>query len=135
MAVVFPFEEQKTSIFGVIKRPVADVNFWSITLKRWVPVRMVVDTGADYTLLPKWIVGKLGVDLSRDCRKYKTAGVGGEENVFLLKGEWRAKIGEWEESVVLGFIGDSNVPPLLGRLKFMEKFKVTFDNFRTLFEK
>ena len=135
MAVVFPFEEQKTSIFGVIKRPVADVNFWSVTLKKWIPVRMVVDTGADYTLLPKWIAGKLGVDLSHDCRKYRTVGVGGKENVFLLKGEWQAKIGEWEESVVLGFIGDNNVPPLLGRLKFMEKFKVTFDNYRTLFEK
>lgn len=135
MAVVIPFEEQKTSIFGVIKRPVANVSFWSITLKKWVPVRMVVDTGADYTLLPKWVAGKLGVNLDRDCRKYKTAGVGGEENVFLLKSEWRAKIGEWEESVVLGFIGDSNVPPLLGRLKFMEKFKVTFANFRTSFEK
>lgn len=135
MAVVFPFEEQKTSIFGVIKRPIADVNFWSVTLKKWVPVRMVVDTGADYTLLPKWIAGKLGADLSRDCRKYKTAGVGGEENVFLLKSEWQAKIGEWEESVILGFIGDNNVPPLLGRLKFMDKFKVTFNNFRTSFEK
>lgn len=135
MAVVFPFEEQKTSIFGVIKRPVADVDFWSVTLEKWIPVRMVVDTGADYTLLPKWIAGKLGVDLGRDCRKYRTAGVGGEEEVFLLRGEWKAKIGEWEESVVLGFIGDNNVPPLLGRLKFMEKFKVTFNNYRTLFEK
>lgn len=135
MAVVFPFEEQRTSIFGVIKRPVADVSFWSVIFKKWVPVRMVVDTGADYTLLPKWIAGKLGVDLNRDCRRYKTAGVGGEENVFLLKKEWQAKIGEWEESVVLGFIGDNDVPPLLGRLKFMEKFKVTFDNFKTLFDK
>ena len=43
---------------------------------------MIVDTGADYTLLPRFLAPVLGIDLNKDCQKLKTSGVGGEERVF-----------------------------------------------------
>ena len=77
----------------MIKRPVADVNFWSIDLKAWVPVKMIVDTGADYTLLPLWLYSKLGVNIKKDCKKFYTAGVGGQQFVYVLKKLWKIKLG------------------------------------------
>ena len=134
MRLTFPFEEQSTKIFGVIKRPVADVLFWSTTLKDWLPVKMVVDTGADYTLLPQWLAPKLGISLIRDCRQFSTRGVGGTQTVHLVKQGWKTKLSDWKSDITLGFLVDNNIPPLLGRLHFLEKLKVTLQNFQTTFE-
>lgn len=134
MQIVFPFEKQQTTIFGVVRRPVADVSFWSDILTNWVPVKMIVDSGADYTLLPKWLAAKFGIDLSKDCRRFDTRGVGGKQAVYVVKNGWKAKIGNWENKITLGFLADDSIPPLLGRLHFLEKLKVTFENFETIFE-
>ena len=134
MRIVFPFERQQTETFGIISRPVADVFFWSKKLTGWIPVKMVVDTGADYTLLPSWLAEKLGINLTKDCRRFATYGVGGKQNVYLAKKGWKARLGTWEKIVTLGFLGDDNVPPLLGRLHFSETFKVTFVDYKTKFE-
>lgn len=133
MQIGFPFEIQETSNFGVIRRPVVDVNFWSKDLKAWVPVKMIVDTGADYTLLPLWLYSKLGVDIKKDCNHFYTSGVGGKRMVYVLKGLWKIKLGDWESNIRLGFLNDNFVPPLLGRLDCLEKIKVCFENFKTVF--
>ncbi len=132
--IVFPFEEQKTEIFGLIRRPTADVFFWSKKLTNWIPIKMVVDTGADYTLLPSWLAEKLGISLTGDCRRFVTYGVGGRQNVYLVKNGWRVKLENWGKTITVGFLGDDNIPPLLGRLHFSEDLKVTFFNFKTEFE-
>lgn len=134
MRLIFPFESQKTEIFGIIKRPVAEVLFWSKILRKWIPVKMVVDTGADYTLLPLWLSQKLGIDPKADCKKFETRGVGGSKLVFLVKNGWKAKLGSWEKNVSLGFLDDNDIPPLLGRHDFLERLKVTFEKFETKFE-
>lgn len=38
---------------------------------------MIVDTGADYTLLPRFMAEKLGINLEKDCKDFTTFGVGG----------------------------------------------------------
>lgn len=134
MRVIFPFEKQQTKIFGVMRRPIADVLFWSENLNNWIPVKMIVDTGADYTLLPIWIAQKLGVNLQKDCRRFSTRGVGGSQLVLLAKNGRRVKLGSWENKITLGFLRDNDIPPLLGRLHFLERLKVTFENFETKFE-
>lgn len=134
MRLTFPFEKQPTNIFGVIHRPIADVLFWSVPLKNWVPVKMVVDTGADYTLLPRWLAPKLGINLTRHCHAFTTHGVGGNQKVYVVTHGWKTKLGKWENDIILGFLSDDNIPPLLGRLHFLEKLKVTFENFTTTFQ-
>jgi len=94
---------------------------------------MIVDTGADYTLLPLWLYSKLGVDIKKDCNRLYTSGVGGKQLVYVLKGLWKIKLGEWESNIRLGFLNDNFVPPLLGRLDCLEKIKVCFENFKTVF--
>lgn len=70
-------------IFGFVYRPIAAVNFWSRRLKEWQEVIAIVDTGADYTLLPKFYAFDFGVNLKTECKRKTTKGVGGKELVFL----------------------------------------------------
>lgn len=57
-------------IFGEIARPVAKVFFWSKKWQSWEEIWMIVDSGADYTILPSYLSIQLGVDLKSDCQKH-----------------------------------------------------------------
>ena len=131
-SVIFPFRKEKSAIFGEIARPVAKVFFWSNKRNKWEEIWMIVDTGADYSLLPKYLSWELGVDLKRDCEEHQTAGIGGQENVFLYRAQ-KVKLVSWQGIIPIGFLENDDVPPLLGRQDFFEKFRVTFDNHKTTF--
>lgn len=133
-AALFPFERLPSKLFGTIYRPIAAVNFWSRRLKEWREVIALVDSGADYTLLPKFYADDLGVDLRRECLKKTTRGVGGEETVFLYPKMKVSFLGQ-KLMIPVGFIARDDLPPLLGRHKFLERFKVTFHRHQTRFEK
>lgn len=132
MKISFPYEVEPSQIFGVVKRPIAQVSFWSEKRKRWLNYTLIVDTGADYTLLPYSAAFDLGVDLERDCREYKTFGIGGSENVYLVKG-FKIKLGKRELKIPLGFLSRDDIPPLLGREECLNKFAVLFSGYVTLF--
>lgn len=127
MALTFPFEKTKSSLFGSIYRPVAQVYFYSETKKRWYETWMIVDTGADYTLLPKYFSERLGIDLKRDCKAFNTSGIGGSEKVY-LNSKIKARLGSWERIIPVGFLGRDEIPPLLGRHKFFETFESHFSS-------
>lgn len=131
MALTFDFEKDLSPILGEIRRPVAKVLFCATDKKRWYEVWMIVDTGADYTLLPRYFAKRLDVDLKRDCRIFKTTGVGGQEKVYFLQ-KVRAKLGDWERIVPVGFLNRDNIPPLLGRHLFMETFEILFSKKHTI---
>ena len=103
----------------------AEVLFWSKIDKYWLSVQMVIDTGADYSLLPKFMAEKLGISLKKDCRIFHTRGVGGAEKVYFLP-KTKVKLGHWERIIPVGFLDKDNIPPLLGRQKFLETFEVLF---------
>ena len=132
MAVRFPFEIKSSGVFGPIRRPVAKVDFWSRLTKNWVEIILLVDTGADYTLLPKFYAEDLGVDVERECAPHITSGVGGGERVYLLP-RMHVRIDGWELAVPVGFLERDNIPALLGRQYFLEDFKVEFHRHITAF--
>ncbi|HCS79310.1 TPA: hypothetical protein DIV55_06260 [Patescibacteria group bacterium] len=134
MPVTFPFKKEKSAIFGVIQRPIAEVLFQHTEKDLWQPITMLVDTGADYTLLPKFLASVLGVKLVKEVRVIVTKGVGGQSRVFLLKKAVRVKIGDFTRQIPVGFLDNNFIPPLLGRQAFLETFKVTFDRFTVTFE-
>lgn len=131
MGLKFVFEKEQSSIFGMIHRPMAKVLFWSKKKSNWVSVRMVIDTGADYSLLPKFIADQLGINLTKDCKTFYTSGVGGSEKVYFLS-KTKIKLGEWERTVPIGFLNKDNIPPLLGRQGFLETFEVLFSSNHTV---
>lgn len=131
----FSFKDEGTSIFGKIRRPVADVFFKHKTKDSWQKVEVLVDTGADYTLLPKFMAEILGVNIKRECQGVKTSGIGGKTTIFFLGRKMKIKVGDYEKSVPLGFSSSNLIPPIMGRLGFIEDFKVTFANFEVSFDK
>ncbi len=131
MALIFPYEKKHSSIFKEVFRPVAQVFLYSDEKKTWYEVWMIIDSGADYTLLPIHFAERLKIDLKKECQLFKTAGIGGEEKVYLKK-NLRVKIGEWERVVPVGFLNKENIPPLLGRQGFLETFEVLFSSNHTV---
>lgn len=100
----------------------------------WQPITMIVDTGADYTLLPRFLAEPLGIDLFKDCKAINTQGVGGTSRVYLLKKRIRVRLGEFRREIPVGFLTNDYIPPLLGRQEFFESFKVVFEKLVVTFE-
>lgn len=132
MKVSFPYKVETSQIFGLIRRPVTPVSFWSPNRNRWIVYTMIVDTGADYSLLPYSAIEDLKLDLEKDASTLKTFGIGGSETVYLIKG-CKIKIGEFELTVPVGFLARDDIPPLLGRQDCLDKFGVLFARFITTF--
>ena len=126
MDVRFRFEDGEKGVFGHIYRPIAKVTFRSPHIDKSVDVWMVVDTGADYTILPRHFSEKLRISLERECFKDITFGVGGEQTIYFCKSKIKAHIGSFERDVPLAFFDNNEVPALLGRLGFLETFYTEF---------
>ncbi len=131
MVLKFSYRKEKSSIFGVIYRPIAQVYIWSKQNSTWSEIWMIVDTGADYTLLPRFMASELGVNLEKDCRIFNTYGIGGTEKVYFLA-KIKVKLGNWERLIPVGFLERDEIPPLMGRHLFMETFETVFSTNHTL---
>mgnify|MGYP001129421421 CR=1 FL=1 len=125
MGVKFPFKKEKSPVLGIISRPIAKVHFWSKKGRYWLEVSMIIDSGADYTLLPRYYADDLKINLQKDCKVFTTIGIGGQEKVYFLP-SIKIKLGKWKRKIPVGFLDRDQVPPLLGRHKFMEKFNTLF---------
>ena len=130
--VQFNFEQTPSPIFGSVFRPIALVHFYARKTDVWIPVWGIVDSGADYTLLPKGYAEKLGIDLIKDCQEYATFGIGGEEKSRIFKSAI-LRIGDWKRKAPIGFLGTNDVPPLFGRQGFLETFEIILKNHKTIF--
>lgn len=126
MDVKFPYENVGKDKFGPVYRPIAKVTFQSPVTNKLMEIWMIVDTGADYTILPRLFSEKLRVSLERDCYKDVTCGVGGEEVIYFYKKTVKARIGQFERNVPIAFFDGNDVPALLGRLGFLETFDAEF---------
>lgn len=126
MDVKFSFEDGGKSVFGPIYRPVAKVTFLSPKVPISVDVWMVVDTGADYSILPRHMSNKLRISFAKDCMKDETYGVGGNQTIYFCRTKLTATIGGIKRNVPVAFFDNDEVPPLLGRLGFLETFDTEF---------
>jgi predicted aspartyl protease len=104
---------------------VVEVSLWSPRDEVWERVKMVVDTGADYTLLPRYMALLLGVDLQR-AKRITSQGTAGEHEVFFVHGI-RGRVGSMQREFPVGFLDSNLVPPLMGRHKFLETFRVELE--------
>lgn len=131
MVLKFLFRVEKSAILGKIHRPVAQVFFWSKIDEKWVEIWMIVDTGADYTLLPRFMANDLGVNLEKECKIFTTYGVGGGERVYFLP-KMKVKLSRWERIIPVGFLERNEIPPLMGRHLFLETFETLFSSNHTV---
>lgn len=132
MKIQFSDERIDSPAFVATFRPSAEVWLQSRATGKWYPVTMIVDSGADATLLPRWIAQILGIDLKRDGQPVEMSGVGGDEIVWLVRNV-NARLGTWERWIPIGFLDHDNIMPLLGRKDFFETFRVTFTDHTVTF--
>lgn len=133
MKISFPYEKEHSKIFGEIRRPVSVVSFWSNKFSRYISISLIVDTGADYTLLPFSKAEDLGINLKSECKIFNTLGIGGVEKVYLFP-KLKMKLGEKEIFIPVGFLRRDDIPPLLGRYKCLDNFSVLFSSFNVSFQ-
>lgn len=131
--ISFPFSFIGKTYLGEIYRPYAIVSVYSKLRNKWQPLEMVIDTGADYTLLPKIYSVILGINLNKDCKREQTIGIGGSETVYQYK-NLPIKIGNWQNNISAGFLDRNDIPSLLGRLGCLEDFHLVFQNKKSIFE-
>lgn len=128
----FPFAYIGDTKLGKIYRPYAFVLAFSKIRKKWQPIEMVIDSGADYTLLPKRYAVVLGVRLE-ECIREKSVGIGGAEMVYQYR-YLPIKIGTWEQKVPVGFLEREDVPALMGRLGCIEVIKLIFEGHKSILQ-
>ena len=127
--VAFRYERRASAVFGAVHRPVARVELYSPVFQQWLAYTMVVDTGADYCVLPASVALDLGVEL-KGCESQTASGVGGQQRVFLLRSA-RMRLGPWEFQAPIGFLERDDLPPLLGRVRCVDRFDLRLCNFVT----
>lgn len=122
----FPYEHIGKTRFGPVLLPTVKIDFKvnESSLSVW----MIADTGADKTTIPRYLASELNIDLEKSTIKDKTFGIGGEMPVYVLKHKYPIQLGKWKLSIPLAILDSDNVPPLLGRLGFIEKFNFCFTN-------
>ncbi|OGM18493.1 hypothetical protein A2686_02710 [Candidatus Woesebacteria bacterium RIFCSPHIGHO2_01_FULL_38_10] len=128
----FPFTFIGKTKLGKIYRPYAIVYIYSKLRNKWQPIETVIDSGADYTLLPKRYAGILGINLT-DSNVESTIGVGGSETVYQYQ-NLTVKIGDYQIRIPAGFLERDDIPSLLGRLDCLEKLRLIFENKESRFE-
>lgn len=129
-----PFSFRGSSYLGNIYRPYVQLLISSDKIDEWIPIEMIVDTGADYSLFPKRYAGLLGINAEKECFAQTTYGVGGKEGIYLYKKGIKIKVGNWQERIPLGFLSRNDVPPLLGRLKCLEDLTLIMRKHTTILE-
>lgn len=129
-----PFQFRGSGYLGPIYRPYLVVELSTSKIDEWIPVEMIVDTGADYCLLPKKYAQILQIDIEKDCFLNETIGIGGKEKVHLFK-NLSARINHWERKIPAGFLSRDDIPALLGRLQCLEVLKLLMENHITKLEK
>ena len=147
MEIEFPYSNEESRTFGIVKRPRMVMRIFSKTRDIWIPIKKtLVDTGADITLVPRSI-GELLVEDVTTGKYGEMSGIvpGSVLVVYIHKLKIRVGDREFEAPVAmwlsfaqtharasLGRVGDSNdVPSVFGRVKGLDLFDANFSYGKT----
>lgn len=128
------FSFRGRGFLGKIYRPYLQILITSDKIDEWIPIEMVVDTGADYSLFPKRSAELLGIELEKECFLENTYGVGGKEAIYLYKKGIKIKIGSFQTRTPVGFLNRNDIPALLGRLQCLELLTLVMKDKTTILE-
>jgi len=123
MPVRFAYQRTRSTIYRTLFRPVARV-YLRASRGPWLPHVMLVDSGADFTLLPRTIGQILGLRKSSADQWHRAGGVTGE--IWVTMRRMRMRIGPHEFTADVGWAQEDGTPLLLGRADVFELFDVRF---------
>lgn len=122
----FLYKIEESRLFGTISKPIIDAKIYSEKFSAWFSFKKILaDTGADISLLPKFMGNQLIKDITKGIPK-KIKGVvpntfiqGYIHNLF-----WKIGYNIFKAPV---FIADSdNVGAILGRTQALDNFNACF---------
>jgi len=88
----------------------------------------LLDTGADFTMLPRYMADDLGISLSQ-CRQIPSFGIEGSALTTYVS-TIHVKLAAWDFDLTCLISAKDVTPFILGRMGLFDRFSVTFDNRR-----
>ncbi|MFQ5752913.1 MAG: aspartyl protease family protein [bacterium] len=123
--IEFQFEKRHTQRLGEIFKPIVPVTL--IGPKRSLNIFMLLDSGADLSLIPYSVGETIGLELDIEHRS-EVQGIG-EGSVSYILSEAKLKIENIEISARVAWALIEEVPFILGRLDVFQNFSVEFREF------
>ena len=123
--IEFEFEKIRTEKLGEILKPIIPVTI--IGPKRNLNIFMLLDSGADLSLIPYSVGETIGLELDFENRS-EVQGIG-EGSVPYILTKIKLKIEKVEISARVGWALIEEVPFILGRLDLFQKFSIEFREF------
>lgn len=123
MSIEFPLGK-KVITLGEVSNPVITVNI--LTIEGSLPFKFILDTGADCTVLPKYMAQLAGVNLS-SCQQDHTYGIG-DKPLKVYIGRITVKISRYQFPIRCLFAESDTTSLVLGRMDIFNRFNITFDN-------
>jgi hypothetical protein len=120
MRIEFPYRKEKSSTFGVIFRPVANVIL-EHEFAQW----FYVDSGADITLIPFSVGDLIGLRRLKRDKVERIMGIG-KSSVPIIVKMTSMLMGSVSFRARVAWSQVEDVPPLLGRTDVFRRFSVTF---------
>jgi len=121
----FQFRKVFSKRLGEVLKPIIPVTL--IGAKERAGVSMLLDSGADLSLIPYSVGEAIGLELDLENRS-EVQGIG-EGSIPYILCQVSMKIGEIETSIRVGWALIEEVPLILGRLDVFRQFAVDFREF------
>lgn len=123
MSIEFPLININTK-FGIIPTPLLDVSV--LTNAGYQLYQFLFDTGADFTMLPRYMAEDTGLNL-KTLPQIRSMGIEGK-GIIVYVGNIRIKVGTEELTILCLFSEKDTTPFLLGRMDIFLHFSINFDN-------
>jgi hypothetical protein len=121
----YRFARKSSKKFGEVYEPTIPVEI--IGPNKTVEALMVVDSGADISLLPHWVAEIVGLHLNSENRR-DIHGIGDESIPYILD-TVRMRIADSEITPRIAWALGEEVPFVLGRLDVFKEFSIEFREF------
>ncbi len=121
----FPFDKKLSKRFGEVLEPTIPVTV--VGPKQDIEVLMLIDSGADISLLPASIAELIGLQL--DMKNQREVYGLGEGGVPYVLSPVTLRIRDVETSVRVAWALAEDVPFVLGRLDVFRRFAIEFREF------
>lgn len=125
MSIEFPLSEVNTR-FGIIPTPLLTIPV--LTKFGYQPYQFLFDTGADFTMLPRYMSEDLGISL-KTLPQARSYGIE-DKGITVFIGKIKAKFATKELTIRSLFSEKDTTPFLLGRMDIFSHFNIHFDNGR-----
>lgn len=123
--IEFQFAKLHSKKLGQVLKPIIPVTI--VGEKRGVNVFMLLDSGADISLIPYSVGEAIGLELDMENRS-EVEGIG-EGSVPYILSQVQIRIGNIEAPVRIGWTLIEEVPLILGRLDVFKDLSIEFREF------